>query len=391
MRELKPGWKRVKFGQVVRLNRETCKDPGGEGIERVIGLEHLEPGDLRVGSWADVADGTTFTNRVRPGQVLFGKRRAYQRKVAVADFHAICSGDIYVFETADPTRLLPGFLPYICQTGAFFAHAVGTSAGSLSPRTNWSSLSDFEFALPPLEQQTQIASLCSAWAGMRDCRREAEWHAASLLRSLREDAFGPRSAGDRRSPRRPLGEIVAAGGVVDGPFGSNLKGEHWTGEGVPVVQGSHISSGKYTVDRPYFVSEVTAQRLAKCEVRANDIVMIKKGMSCGSVAVIPEGSRPMILSSNTLRIRPDDRIVRGKFLYQFLTWYRETGRFDGLIGATQQKATTLRDVRRIHVPVPSLREQDDFIDATQSMASALVLLAARSMVASGELRSVVER
>ena len=95
-------WKRVKFGEVVRLNKETCKDPATAGIERVIGLEHLEPGDLRVRSWRDVADGTTFTNRVRPGQVLFGKRRAYQRKVAVADFDAICSGDIYVFESANP-------------------------------------------------------------------------------------------------------------------------------------------------------------------------------------------------------------------------------------------------------------------------------------------------
>jgi type I restriction enzyme S subunit len=83
MAELKPGWQRVKFGEVVRLNKETCKDPEAAGIERVIGLEHLEPGDLRVRSWADAADSTTFKNRVRPGQVLFGKRRAYQRKVAV--------------------------------------------------------------------------------------------------------------------------------------------------------------------------------------------------------------------------------------------------------------------------------------------------------------------
>jgi len=139
MSDLKPGWRRVKFGEVVRLNKETCKDPETAGINRVIGLEHLEPGDLRVRSWADVADGTTFSNRVRPGQVLFGKRRAYQRKVAVADFDAICSGDIYVFETADQTQLLQELLPYICQTDSFCEYAVGTSAGSLSPRTNWRS------------------------------------------------------------------------------------------------------------------------------------------------------------------------------------------------------------------------------------------------------------
>lgn len=115
MTELKPGWQRVKFGDVVRLNKETCTDPEAEGIERVIGLEHLEPGGLRIRSWADAGDGTTFTNRVRTAQVLFGKRRAYQRKVAVADFDAVCSGDIYVFESADSKRLLPELLPFICQ------------------------------------------------------------------------------------------------------------------------------------------------------------------------------------------------------------------------------------------------------------------------------------
>jgi type I restriction enzyme S subunit len=183
MGELKPGWRRVKFGQVVRLNRETCKDPAQEGIDRVIGLEHLEPGDLRVRRWADLADGTTFTNRVRPGQVLFGKRRAYQRKVAVADFDAICSGDIYVFETADPKVLLPELLPYICQTDAFFEHAVGTSAGSLSPRTNWSSLAEHEFALPPLEEQRRMVG-----------RLEVAHEVVARARELAENADRVRKA-----------------------------------------------------------------------------------------------------------------------------------------------------------------------------------------------------
>lgn len=71
------GWRRVRFGDVVTNVNETVSDPTAEGIERFIGLEHLEPGSLRVTSWGNVADGTTFRRRCRPGQVLFGKRRAY--------------------------------------------------------------------------------------------------------------------------------------------------------------------------------------------------------------------------------------------------------------------------------------------------------------------------
>ena len=68
-------WKRVKFGEVVRLNMERCANPLAEGIERYVGLEHLTPGDLRPREWGRVAEGTTFTNLFRPGQVVVGKRR----------------------------------------------------------------------------------------------------------------------------------------------------------------------------------------------------------------------------------------------------------------------------------------------------------------------------
>jgi restriction endonuclease S subunit len=164
---LKPGWRRVKFGDVVRLSKARCADPLAEGVERYVGLEHLEPGELRIRNWGNVADGVTFTSVFQPGQVLFGKRRAYQRKLAVADFSGVCSGDIYVMETSDTQVLMPELLPFICQTDAFFDHAVGTSAGSLSPRTNWTSLADFEFGLPPLDEQQRCIALLKAFESLR--------------------------------------------------------------------------------------------------------------------------------------------------------------------------------------------------------------------------------
>lgn len=93
---------------------------------------------------------------------MFGKRRAYQRKVAYAEFEGICSGDILTFEPKDKKVLLPELLPFICQSDAFFDHALGTSAGSLSPRTSWKALKDFEFPLPPIEEQKRIAEIL--WA-----------------------------------------------------------------------------------------------------------------------------------------------------------------------------------------------------------------------------------
>lgn len=159
---LKPGWKMVKFGEVVKNANLVERDPETNGVERIVGLEHIDPENLHVRRWNSVADGTSFTRQFVPGQTLFGKRRAYQRKVAYAEFEGICSGDILTFEPKNRKVLLPELLPFICQSDAFFDHALDTSAGSLSPRTSWTALKDFEFSLPPIDEQKRIAEIL--WA-----------------------------------------------------------------------------------------------------------------------------------------------------------------------------------------------------------------------------------
>ncbi len=201
-KNLKPGWRRVKFGDVVQLSKARCADPLADGVERYVGLEHLEPGDLRIRSWGNVADGVTFTSVFRPGQVLFGKRRAYQRKVAVADFSGVCSGDIYVMETKDAQVLMPELLPFICQTDAFFEHAVGTSAGSLSPRTNWTSLADFEFMLAPMMEQSKIIELLTALECASAAQQGAAESADQLVRALLSETL------NREWPIVELGTVV---------------------------------------------------------------------------------------------------------------------------------------------------------------------------------------
>lgn len=159
---LKPGWKMVKFGEVVKNANLVERNPEANDIERVVGLEHIDPENLHIRRWNSMADGTSFTRKFVPGQTLFGKRRAYQRKVAYAEFEGICSGDILTFESKNKRILLPELLPFICQSDAFFDHALDTSAGSLSPRTSWKALKEFEFPLPPLDEQKRITEIL--WA-----------------------------------------------------------------------------------------------------------------------------------------------------------------------------------------------------------------------------------
>ncbi len=175
-------WERVRLGDVVENVNDTC-EPGPAGVERYIGMEHLQPGSLHVREWGNVAEGTTFTRRCRAGQVLFGKRRAYQRKVAVAEFDAVISGDIYVLAPRGD-RLLAELLPFLCLSERFFQFAVETSAGSLSPRTNWSHLAQFEFDLPPLDEQRRIGEILSAM----DEATEGSWKTRDAIFNLRKSA-----------------------------------------------------------------------------------------------------------------------------------------------------------------------------------------------------------
>jgi len=156
----KDSWTPVKFGDVVSEVRNTVKNGEKENIERFVGLEHIDPENIHITKWGYVKDGTTFTRKFEKDQVLFGRRRAYLKKAGLATFTGLCSGDIIVMEAKE--ILLPELLPFLINNSLFFDYAVDTSAGSLSPRTKFKHLAEYQFLLPPKDQQAKIAELL--WA-----------------------------------------------------------------------------------------------------------------------------------------------------------------------------------------------------------------------------------
>lgn len=284
IKSLKPGWRQVKLGEVVQLSKARSQDPLTDGFERYVGLEHLEPGDLRIRSWGNVADGVTFTSIFQPGQVLFGKRRAYQRKVAVADFSGVCSGDIYVLETKDPKVLLPDLLPFVCQTDTFFDHAVGTSAGSLSPRTNWTRLADFEFHLPPMDEQERVvAGLAACDECLETCRALQE-SGEALLQSLLDRMW-------RKFPRQKIGSLVQAQ-LIEPPQDGNHGEKHpkasdYVPEGVPFVMASDLKAGRVDFAQCSKIPEGLARTLRIGFARPGDVLLSHKG-TVGAVARLGE-------------------------------------------------------------------------------------------------------
>ena len=149
---------KVPLGDVAKERKETCK--GVKAGYPIVGLEHLTPEEITLTAWSEDS-GNTFSKMFHKGDVLFGRRRAYLKKAAVAPFDGICSGDITVIE-AKPDRILPELLPFVIQNDALFDFAVGKSAGSLSPRVKWEHLKNYEFELPEMAKQRELAELL--WA-----------------------------------------------------------------------------------------------------------------------------------------------------------------------------------------------------------------------------------
>ncbi len=353
---LKKGWTRVAFGDVVKLSRERSSDPEDDGFERYIGLEHIDPGDLKIRRWGEIADGTTFTTVFRPGQVLFGKRRAYQRKVAVVHFSGVCSGDIYVLEPKN-SNLLPELLPFICQTDPFFEHAVGTSAGSLSPRTSWDSLASYGLALPPLEEQRRIVEAAQAARKVFECFQEAETEAERVRRSCLVGVFRPDRGTLDTFPAH--WRVAPASEVSDVQLGQQRHPKYAKGTNVrPYLRVANVLDGRISLD-DVLEMHFPEDELIKFELRPGDI-LLNEGQSTELVgrSAIYRGEIPGCCFQKTLlrfRCGPD---LLPEFAQAFFQHCLYTGQFARMVVQTTSMAhlTAIR-FRSLQIPIPPLAEQ----------------------------------
>lgn len=154
------GWRTLPFGEFAQSINERV-EPSEAAEDIYVGLEHLDPQSLHIRRWGKGSDVIGTKLRFRNGDIIFGRRRAYQRKLAAAEFDGICSAHAMVVR-AKPDMMLPEFLPFLMMSDKFMNRAVEISVGSLSPTINWTTFKLEEFSLPPLDQQCRIAEIL--WA-----------------------------------------------------------------------------------------------------------------------------------------------------------------------------------------------------------------------------------
>lgn len=375
----KSAWKSVAFGDVVNNVNASVRDLDAAGIDRVIAMEHMDPGELKVSRWGSTEEGTTFTRRVKPGQTLFGKRRAYQRKVAYAEFDAICSGDIYTFE-ADESLLLGEFLPFLVQSNEFFDHALDTSAGSLSPRTNWRDLANFEFDLPPLDEQKRIADLLWAMERVMAANREEAARTEQAMSIWLDEVLA------EHGTVTPLGEVVA--GIVDCAHKTAPSDES---DFARVIGTPDVREGRILLESARPVSKATFTAwTARASPQPGDLIFTREAPA-GEVGIVPNGQR-VCLGQRTVLIQPH-KAEEGLLIWAVL----RSAAVQSLIRLKSAGSTVphlnVSDIRMLPVPWPaSVARQDAVrkaIEASQSLMSCLRAAAQSNAALRGALRADV--
>ena len=367
---LKPGWKMVKFGDIAQ-NVAVRVDPADAKTDVYVGLEHLDPSTIYLRQWGHPSDVTGQKLAFKKGDVIFGRRRAYQRKLAVAEFDGICSAHAMVVR-AKPKMILPEFLPLFLQSDMFMERAIEISVGSLSPTINWKTLREQVFPLPPLDEQKRIAEILWAADEAFNQHQQSKDNLMSVKRTLL-NRLTVRGIGQHATQHTRLGEIPV----------------HWrlaTVEDVTSICQYGLSiplneSGQYPILRMmnYDDGRIIANDLKYVDLDDSDFnsfkvhkgdILFNRTNSAdlvGKVGIFDlEGD--YVFASYLVRLRADE----DQILPDFLNYYLNSGLGQRRLLAyatpgVSQTNISAGNLKKVLVPLPPMEEQKQIVEGLNNL------------------------
>ena len=226
---------RYRFDQIAE-NSTAKKKPEDSDRERYVGLEHLDPGTLKVTRWGAEVTPKGDKLLMERGDVLFGRRRAYQKKVGIAPFDGIFSAHGMVLRPRTDV-VDPDFFPFFISSDAFLDEAIRVSVGSLSPTANWKDLKVLEFGLPTLDKQRELAGILSEAEQLKGCYRSLLATCDDIVKSQFVEMFG-----DPRTQTKGLSKLGDHVQIVNG---FAFKGEFFCDSGIPVIKIANVNSSTF--------------------------------------------------------------------------------------------------------------------------------------------------
>ena len=300
---------------------------------------------------------------------MFGRRRAYLKKAAIADFDGICSGDITVIE-AIPGKVDPLLLPFIIQNDKFFDYAVSRSAGGLSPRVKWEHLKDYEFDLPPIEEQRILAD--KLWAAYR--LKESYKKLLTATQEMVKSQFIEIFYGMETTPVKDY---------IDDSFPGEWGTEDKDGNGVKVIRTTNFTnSGKLNL-ADVVTRSIEDRKVVRKQIKKYDTILERSGGTAdnpvGRVVLFEEDN--LFLCNNfTQVLRFKD--VDPRFAFYALYYFYQTNRT--AIRSMGSKTTGIQNLnmsKYLEIGIPNASDEDQ---------KAFVTIAEQADKSEFELRKSIE-
>lgn len=303
----KTGWKSYRFDEFAQ-NISQRVEPKQTDLEIYVGLEHLDPDSLHIkrnGTPADV-EGTKL--KFYKGDVIFGKRRAYQRKAALAETDGICSAHAMVLRAN--TKLIDERLfPFFFHSKVFQDIAVKISVGGLSPTINWKDLAKQEFLLPPKDQQARLAELLWAADEVVEREREVKERLERTINAYLTNFFNfPKELSNQQ-------KIKDMGNVFTGSTPSTRITDYWDGE-FPFISPSEIGISKY----PNKTGRTVTKKglLASRKIVKGDLLVTCVG-EIGRIAIANE----LCCSNQQMNIISPYEKEDSEYIYYLITFHKK--------------------------------------------------------------------
>ncbi|MCC8049304.1 MAG: restriction endonuclease subunit S [Clostridiales bacterium] len=336
----------------IAINSTEKKKPVEEDRFTYLGLEHLDSGSLKVTRFgAEVAPiGEKLV--MRKGDVLFGKRRAYQKKVAIAPFDGIFSAHGMVLRPKEDV-VDKDFFPLFISSDYFLDAAIEISVGSLSPTINWRDLKNLEFELPDLETQHKLAEVLWSINDTMEAYKKLIAATDELVKSQFMEQFG-----EKDYPLQRVGEMsdVITKGTTPTTIGFNF-----VKEGVNFIKVENITAtGQIMLSDLMHITSECHEKLSRSQLMDGDILFSIAG-AIGRIAVVPAD----ILPANTnqalaiIRLKKSTSILKSYLLSALASPFVEK-QYNLQKKGIAQINLTLKNIADLVIPVPPIEQQEQF-------------------------------
>ena len=343
----------VKFGDIVRdvkINVDRTNNP----YEHYVAGDNMDSEDLtihRYGNFATDDVGPAFTRIFKPGQILYGSRRTYLKKVAVADFEGICANTTFVLESKDNSIFDNRLLPFIMLSDAFTRWSIAHSKGSTNPYVLFSDLADYEFDLLPIAEQKILADKLWTAHRLKESYKKLLAATEKMVKSQFIEMFGC------------LAERVALSSLCDTFIdGDWIEAKDQSGSGIRLIQTGNVGVGTFKDkgDRARYISEETFNRLNCTEVVEGDILISRLPEPVGRACIIPAGLGKSITAVDCTIIRLNDKVL-SKFFVTFTNTPYYAMQIKKVLSGTTRLRVSRANLGKIQVPLPAIDKQQQFV------------------------------